>query len=355
MLPTYHILGSDIPHHNQRVLSFFQHTLLPQLANQSHYFYVVGGKQLETAFSSLSLNVFASQFLLAKALIAKIRQNPTACFILHGQFNPWIWLAIALGIMPSQNLIWHIWGADLYEAANSWKFKLFYPIRRLAQKKLKKVWATMGDLDYLWRNVRKRTEKDLLIYFPTKLPSSTLPIMPKTERLTILLGNSGDPSNNHIAALSEIRQIFGDKPHIIIPMGYPTNNECYIHQVEQHGKRLFSTENLQILRHKLDFADYLAILTACDLGYFNFERQQGIGTICLLIQHNIPCVLHPSNPFCLDMQAENLPYLTTAKITQAEIQSAKKILETTDKAKITFFPPTYIKLWQQRLNELTEP
>ncbi|WP_237052317.1 TDP-N-acetylfucosamine:lipid II N-acetylfucosaminyltransferase [Mannheimia granulomatis] len=53
----------------------------------------------------------------------------------------------------------------MHEAANSWKFKLFYPIRRLAQK-LKKVWATVGDLKYLCygKMCRAKTEKDRQIY-----------------------------------------------------------------------------------------------------------------------------------------------------------------------------------------------
>nr|WP_275672505.1 TDP-N-acetylfucosamine:lipid II N-acetylfucosaminyltransferase [Mannheimia haemolytica] len=63
-----------------------------------------------------------------------------------------MWLAIALGRLPTTNLIWHIWGADLYEMATSWKFKLFYPFRRVAQQKSYRfgqqeaIWIICGEI-----------------------------------------------------------------------------------------------------------------------------------------------------------------------------------------------------------------
>lgn len=353
MTSIFHILGTDIPHHNHTILDFFQQKIVPQPAGQSHFFYVVSQRDLAVDFPRLPLTQFSSQQAIAKAIIAKKRQNPTACFILYGQFNPWIWLAIALGRLSTENLIWHIWGADLYETSTAWKFKLFYPLRRMAQRKLKQVWATKGDLHYLWNNIRARSTQDQRLYFPTKLPDlaldGELTQYKKKPELTLLLGNSGDRSNNHISALTHIQNTLGNKVRIIIPMGYPTNNENYIQQVEQHGKRLFCAENLQILRNKLSFNDYLALINECDLGYFNFERQQGIGTICLLIQHNIPCVLHPNNPFCLDMQAEKVPFLLHTSLNPTLIAETKQALSQKDKAQIRFFPPRYTQDWQKNL------
>ncbi|WP_429946104.1 TDP-N-acetylfucosamine:lipid II N-acetylfucosaminyltransferase [Bibersteinia trehalosi] len=341
----YHVLGSDISQHNQTLLQFFQEDILPN-STQKHHFYVVSKQELN--YPQLLLTRFESKKAIALALITLAKREPQARFILHGQYNTWIWFALFCGKLPACRVAWHVWGADLYEVSSRWKFKLFYPLRRMIQRRLPAIWATKGDLEYVWKHIRAKRERDRLIYFPSKMPNLQWGYDRKSledGELTILLGNSGDRSNNHLAALSQLNQYLGHAIKLVIPMGYPANNESYIREVEQAAKRLFLSENVQILRSKIDFAEYLHILTACDLGYFNFERQQGIGTICLLIQQNIPVVLHPNNPFCCDLQAEQVPFLMIDNLSQASLCQTREALLQCDKTKIGFFYPNYVKGW----------
>lgn len=350
MTTLIHVLGSAIPHHNQTVLRFFN----DQLASdnpQARQFMVVG-EVLAKAYPALSVTSYPGKKSLAQAVIALAKANRQQRFFFHGQFNNRLWLALLSGEICPAQFNWHIWGADWYEHSSSLKFRLFYPLRRLAQKRVGRVFATQGDLQGFAR--RHPHIAGEVLYFPTRMepecPQRPARQPSAGEVLTVLVGNSGDPSNQHIAALHAIHQQFGDTVKVIVPMGYPENNQHYINTVHKTARALFSAENIQILSEKLSFTAYWDLLCHCDLGYFLFARQQGIGTLCLLIQAGIPCVLNRNNPFCQDMVGQGIPVLFTDDILDSVmIRETQRQLACVDKRQISFFSPNYLPGWQQAL------
>ena len=305
-----------------------------------------------TELSLIDVAVYPDKLTLALAL-CRLAQDRRQRFFLHGQFNPFLWLALLSKVIAPHQLYWHIWGADLYEESRALKLRIFYPLRRRAQKRIARVFATRGDLSFFQR--RAPAVPGEVLYFPARGVSGRLAARRSAApgTLTILVGNSGDPSNRHIEALREIRARFGLDVQLILPLGYPPRNELYIAQVRAAAYASFASERVTLLTERLDFTAYLKVLCQCDLGYFPFARQQGVGTLGLLIQLGVPFVLRRANPFCEDLREQGVPFLLSDDTFDADaVRKAQAELAAIDPGPIAFLGPAYVDGWVRAMQSL---
>lgn len=345
----FHILGSDIPHHNHTILSFFNNVMSTSLPCDAPRQFMVVTNVPDTLYDyhALRIETFTNKRALAKVVIARAA-NRQQYFFFHGQFNPVLWLALLNGKLRRHQVFWHIWGADLYEDESGLKYQLFYLLRRIAQGRVAHVFATRGDLHHYHQ--RHPHVPSSLLYFPTRMPEMLVPASVSGEDFTILLGNSGDRSNRHIEGFQVIRAQFGEQVKIVVPCGYFKRNNDYIDIIAAEAQRLFPHGQVILLCDKIDFKSYQQLLSRCHLGYFMFERQQGIGTICMLIHANIPFVLKRKNPFWRDLIDHGLPVLfSDDALNLMSVFEAQRQLVRCNKSSIAFFFPGYLAGWRSAL------
>ena len=86
MTALIHILGSDIPHHNQTVLRFFNDELASGDPDAREFMVAGQDKGLSEAFPALTIRFWPDKASLAKAVVAKAKADRKQRFFFHGQF-----------------------------------------------------------------------------------------------------------------------------------------------------------------------------------------------------------------------------------------------------------------------------
>lgn len=116
-------------------------------------------------------------------------------------------------------------------------------------------------------------------------------INPKTLDLTaysevtgrnILVGNSANPTGNHVDILSKLAEIVPDDRECIVPLSY-SGHPSYVAQVVKKGYELLD-KRFRPLVSFMPLDEYTRILDQCNVAIFLLERQQAIGNINMMIR-----------------------------------------------------------------------
>ena len=104
------------------------------------------------------------------------------------------------------------------------------------------------------------------------------------KRQNIIIGNSGDPTNNHYDALLQLKRLnVAESTNIIIPLNYGRYPN-YIKWVSKQARALFP-QNAYILDKFLPLGEYLQLVSNCKAAIFFHERQQASDNILMQLMY----------------------------------------------------------------------
>lgn len=204
--------------------------------------------------------------------------------ILHGLFDNRI--VKILFFMPwlRKKCYWVMWGGDLYVyqlGERNWKWQVNEIFRRPVIKNIGHLVTYIeGDVNLArqWYKAKGKYHECLMyssnLYKDYQIPNK------KRNTINIQVGNSADPSNNHIEVLEKLLAYKDEDIHIYIPLAY--GNKAYAQKVIDKSKLLFG-DKVTCFTQLMPFEKYLEFLGTIDIAIFNHKRQQAMGnTITLL-------------------------------------------------------------------------
>lgn len=258
------------------------------------------------------------KYIKQSGRIQHIKEDEFLPYLIKGEYNVLIAHSIhsikakiLQNIPKSVKVVWAAWGTDIYSypTNESPLVKL-----QLYRKKTSKAIALNfigwlqkkhGYLDYLLHRSEIRRSISRIDYFSGVIPSEYCMMThnpwfrAKEVRFNyfnlnhfiseenkfddyyvgenILIGNSGDPTNNHLDAFDILsRNEIGNKK-VYVSLSYG-GSEHYRNAIKTIGKNLFGS-NLNVLDTFMPYQEYCKIIASCGYVIMYHERQQGMGNI----------------------------------------------------------------------------
>jgi dTDP-N-acetylfucosamine:lipid II N-acetylfucosaminyltransferase len=104
-----------------------------------------------------------------------------------------------------------------------------------------------------------------------------------------VVGNSATASNRHLPLLARLADIDTAELTFVLPLSY--GDRAYAAQVSAAWQQRFA-ERCECLTEFMPLERYTAILNGVDAGLYDFERQQGLGNILMLLALGKRVYLH---------------------------------------------------------------
>ncbi|WP_341581347.1 TDP-N-acetylfucosamine:lipid II N-acetylfucosaminyltransferase [Marinobacter metalliresistant] len=213
--------------------------------------------------------------------------------ILHGLFTRSVIKMLFLMPWLLRKTYWFIWGKDLYgkrERVDSKPglkdFSRRFVIRNMGHL----VTHVPGDIELarIWYGA-SGTAHQCLMYTSNLVPELQVDELSR-DVVAVQVGNSADPSNNHLEVFDQLASLPTDNFRVFVPLSY--GDKRHARRVIDEGKRLFGDRFVPLV----DFLppdNYQEFLAAIDVAVFNHNRQQGLGNLISLLGMGKKVFLRP--------------------------------------------------------------
>ena len=162
-----------------------------------------------------------------------------------------------------------------------WRWRRSEYLRKLVIKHIGHLVSFIkGDVELArkWYGAHGQFEECLV--YPTNLYQDLDVQDVQHTGLNILIGNSADPSNNHVEILERLRAFKEQNITIYAPLSY--GDMQYAQKVVEVGKDYFG-DKFNPLMNFLPYDEYIGFLGSVDIAIFNHERQQAMGNTVTLL------------------------------------------------------------------------
>jgi len=210
--------------------------------------------------------------------------NQSKKIIIHGLWSEIFNIILLLQPWLFKKCYWIIWGGDLYSLREnaSPQEKLRNYIKKSVTSKLKGVICYHNSEFEVAKKLANVNGEFLESFFyPSNLYKDIdVDLKPKSEFTIIQVGNSADPSNEHVAVFEKLKKFKDENIKLVVPLSY--GDEDYTKEVVQVGYDIFGDKFYPLLEF-MDFKKYLKLLSEIDIAIFNHDRQQAMGNITTLL------------------------------------------------------------------------
>lgn len=204
--------------------------------------------------------------------------------ILHGLFASKLIVLLFCCPWLLNKCYWFIWGGDLYrrefDNRNLKRHLLEFIRSRVISNIGYLVTYVHGDVELARQWYGAKGSYISCLMYPSNLCKHQRDIPKKQAAVNIQVGNSADPSNNHIEIFNILEKFKDGDIRIYVPLSYGDKN--YAESIIENGYERFG-EKFYPLTQFVTYEKYINFLNDVDIAIFNHRRQQAMGnTITLL-------------------------------------------------------------------------